>query len=252
MDNDALTPAYRRTQIERLVKAIRRLGELETSPGRVIPENEDLAIGAGRRLNAAVMFLDISGFSSWPAEHPGEQAGVLACLNLFFSEMVRIAEDYGGFVEKNTGDGLMAYFEDQGGQQADDGSKRAVACALTMHDTNSSLLSAVLATAQVPPIRFRIAIDYGPITIGRLGAARRFNSVVAVGTAANIASKMLSFAQADEILVGQSVQQRLPFDWQLLWTQVIDAPTGWVYRISGLRYPFYRYTGRWVTPVLQP
>jgi site-specific recombinase XerD len=37
----------------------------------------------------------------------------------------------GDTVEKNTGDGLMAYFED-GGQQGEPGSKRAVACALTM------------------------------------------------------------------------------------------------------------------------
>lgn len=252
MDYEALSPEYRRRQIDRLVNAIRRLGELETSPGRVVPEAEDLVIGTGRRLNAAVMFLDISGFSSWPAEGSTEQAAILARLNLFFTEMVRIAEDYGGFVEKNTGDGLMAYFEDQAGDPPAEGARRAVASALTMHDTNDSLLAPVFATARVVPVRFRIAIDYGPVTIGRIGAARRFNSVVAVGTAANIASKMLSYAQADEILIGESVRQRLPWGWQSTWTQIIDTPTGWVYRATGLRYPFYRYIGRWVAPLLLP
>jgi len=38
---------------------------------------------------------------------------MLRVLNLFFTEMIRIVEDYGGAVEKNTGDGLMAYFEDR-------------------------------------------------------------------------------------------------------------------------------------------
>ena len=38
---------------------------------------------------------------------------LLAALNLFFSELVKVAEDYGGTVEKNTGDGLMAYFDER-------------------------------------------------------------------------------------------------------------------------------------------
>ena len=193
MDYDTLTVAYRQRQVDRLLRALQRLGEIETAPGRVVPEAEDLVIGAGRRLDVAVMFVDISGFSSWPAETLAEQKEVLAVLSLFFTEIVRIAEDYGGTVEKNTGDGLMAYFEDS---TADEGSKRAVACALTMLNTNVSLIAPLLATANIAPIQFRVAIDHGPATIGRLGAARRFNAIVAVGTVANVASKMLSFAQA--------------------------------------------------------
>ena len=249
MDYDALTAVYRQRQVARILRALQRLGEIETAPGRVIPEAEDLVIGAGRRLEVAVMFVDICGFSSWPAETLAEQKAVLAALNLFFTELVRIAEDYGGTVEKNTGDGLMAYFEDSA---ADEGSKRAVACALTMFDTNVSLLTPVLAHANIAPIRFRVAIDHGPATIGRLGAARRFNAIVAVGTVANVASKMLSFAQAGELLIGDTVRSRLPVYWRHSWTQILDSPTGWVYRVTGLRYPFYRYTGRWTRPLLNP
>lgn len=250
MTFDALTREYRQTQVARLVKALQRLRELEARPGRVVPEAEDLVIGEGRRLNAAVLFLDISGFSSWPTETAEEQKRALAILNLFFTEMVRIAEDYGGTVEKNTGDGLMSYFEDRGGSPPDEGSKRAVACALTMLDTNHSLIAPLFSNAGTASIRFRLAIDHGPLTIGRLGAARRFNAIVAVGTAANVASKMLSFAQPNEVVIGDTVRCRLPAYWQTVWTQLIDAPTGWVYRATGLRYPFYRYTGRWVAPVL--
>jgi class 3 adenylate cyclase len=249
MNYDALTVDYRQSQVDRIVRSLQRLGEMETTPGRVIPEAEDLVIGDGRRLNAATMFVDISGFSSWPSETADEQKAILAILNVFFTEMVRIAEDYGGTVEKNTGDGLMAYFEDRAG---DEGSKRAVACALTMLDTNTSIITTILSRAQVGPISFRIAIDHGPITVGRLGAARRFNAIVAVGTSANIASKMLSVAQAGELVIGATVRSRLPGLWQNSWTQIIDAPTGWVYRMTGLRYPFYRYTGRWTQPLLNP
>ena len=250
MNCDTLTVVYRQRQVDRLSRALQRLGEIETAPGRVVPEAEDLVIGAGRRLDdVAIMFVDISSFSSWPSETLAEQKGVLAVLSLFFTEIVRIAEDYGGTVEKNTGDGLMAYFETS---TADEGSKRAVACALTMFDTTTSLIAPMLARANIAPIQFRVAIDHGSATIGRLGAARRFNAIVAVGTVANIASKMLSFAQAGELLIGDNVRRQLPMQWQVAWTQIIDTPTGWVYRATGLRYPFYRYTGRWTQPLLNP
>lgn len=89
----------------------------------------------------AVLFLDISGFSKRPSETEEEQGMLLRVLNLFFTEMIKIAEEYGGTVEKNTGDGLMAYFEDGAGNPPERGAKRAVACALTMMAANEHLKS---------------------------------------------------------------------------------------------------------------
>lgn len=48
----------------------------------------------------AVMFIDICGFSSRPMETLEEQDLTLRVLNLFFTEMIRIAEEYGGNVER--------------------------------------------------------------------------------------------------------------------------------------------------------
>jgi class 3 adenylate cyclase len=194
----------------------------------------------------AVLFLDISGFSGRPSETQAEQDAIVSAFTVFFTEMVRIAEDYGGTVEKNTGDGLMAYFEDGGGTPAEGGAKRAVSCALTMMDTAAQVINPLLNAVQIAPLSFRIAIDHGQVTIAKVGAAKRFNSMVAIGTAANVASKMLAFAQRGEIVIGDTVKTRLPAYWHLAWTQLIDQDTGWIYRASGLRYPFYRYIGRWV------
>ena len=97
---------------ERVTKAVKKLKSLEVPVmGRVVPEDEDLVLGSGRQLNLAVLFLDISGSSNRPSGTHEAQNKFLPALNLFFSELVRIVEEYGGTVEKNTGDGLMAYFE---------------------------------------------------------------------------------------------------------------------------------------------
>jgi class 3 adenylate cyclase len=192
----------------------------------------------------AVLFLDISGFSKRPSETEDEQTMLLKVLNLFFTEMIKIAEEYGATVEKNTGDGLMAYFEDGVGPLDETGSKRAVACALTMMAANQHLIKPILDATPVSDIKFRISVDSGTVTIARLGAARRFNANVAIGATANFACKMLSFAEPGEIVIGATVRDRLPLTWHQF-TQCTTVTTGWVYTRTGLPYPLYKYTGRW-------
>ncbi|MDE0838981.1 MAG: adenylate/guanylate cyclase domain-containing protein [Kiritimatiellae bacterium] len=246
MNYDALTAAYWRVQSER-VGALRQ--KISARPkigdGRVVPDDGDLAVGDGRRLDMAVMFLDISKFSARPMETVEEQDLMLRVLNLFFTEMIRIAEEYGGNVEKNTGDGLMVYFNDGEGDPAESGVKRAVAAALTMMKANNELISPILRATPVQEIRFRVSIDYGQVSIARLGAPRRFNANVAIGTTANFASKMLKHAEPGDIVLGASARQQLPMQWQNDWTQLLPVETGWVYRMSGAAYQLYRYTGRW-------
>jgi class 3 adenylate cyclase len=192
----------------------------------------------------AVLFLDISRFSKRPSETEQEQDLLLRVLNLFFTEMIKIAEEYGGTVEKNTGDGLMAYFEDGAGDPPERGSKRAVACALTMMAANEYLITPILNATPALPISFRVSIDYGTITVARLGAARRFNANVAIGATANFACKMLAFAQAGQIVIGESVRNELPREWHQ-YTHLLPVSTGWTYVSTGLPYPLYEYIGRW-------
>jgi class 3 adenylate cyclase len=245
MNYDGLQTAYWQSQIARVGALRDKIAATDpTQPGRVVPDEEDLAIGQGRRLRMAVLFLDISGFSSRPSETEDEQRLLLKVLNLFFTEMIKIAEEYGGTVEKNTGDGLMAYFEDGAGDPAETGSKRAVSCALTMMAANQHLIKPILDATPVPDIRFRISIDYGTVIIARLGAARRFNANVAIGATANFACKMLSFAQPGEIVIGASVRDGLPPGWYQF-IQSMPVTTGWSYCVSGLPYALFKYTGRW-------
>lgn len=217
--------------------------------GRVVPSNDDLAIGEGRRLNMAVMFIDISGFSSRMMESAEEQDVMLRVLNLFFSEMIKIAEEYGGNVEKHTGDGLLIYFNDSEGTPAETGTKRAVACALTMFAANDQLINPILINSRVQPINFRASIDHGPVTIARIGAARRFNANVAIGTTANIAAKMLRHAAPGQLVIGELARDQLPESWKTQFTAEHPASTGWHYRSTGFPYRLYIYLGRWQIPL---
>lgn len=245
---DRLTGAYLARQIDRVVASLERiLGRPALASGRVIPEANDLAINGGRVLNVTVLFLDICDFSARPSWTAQEQQTVLDTLALFFSEMIRIIEDHGGVVEKNTGDGLMAYFTaDADGATA---SQRAVAAAITMFDARWRLINPILERSGIPPLDFRICLDHGPVTIARLGAHRGFNGVAAIGATANIAAKMLSIAQANQILVGTAARADLPLDVQVLFMSSQAVNSGWTYRHTGAPYHFWEYTGRWTRPI---
>lgn len=246
MNYDALTRAYWSSQQER-VEQLR--AKIEARPmvgdGRKVPEDDSLAIGDGRRLSMAIMFIDICGFSNRRLETQQEQSLMLKVLNLFFTEMIRICEEYGGKVEKNTGDGLMVYFKDNDGTPPENGSKRAIACALTMLVANDYLLNPILKTSGVEPIKFRTSIDHGNVTVANIGAPRRYSSNAAIGATANFASKMLRKAGPNEIMIGANARAQLPEYWQLSFTSPCLEPSGWSYIPSGIEYKLYMYTGRW-------
>jgi class 3 adenylate cyclase len=245
MNYDAFEPTYQTTQIERIIKGLGDMRQRTSSPGREIPDTDSLVIGEGRRLTMAVLFLDVCKFSARLSNSEEEQNDILSTFNLFFTEMVRILEDYGGTVEKNTGDGLMAYFEDGGGDPPETGSKRALAASLTMFRTSAQLLNPLLEKSAKQRVDFRVAIDYGPVTIAKLGAPRRFNSCVAIGTAANIAYKMLRFAGPNEIVIGDQLRQQLQYPPWILFEEKLPDNSGWIYLHTGFAYPFHKYTGRW-------
>jgi adenylate cyclase len=244
MDYDSISPAYRQSQLLRLRSYVDRIAHKGILPGRALPDDDSLRLGEGRRMRMSIMFVDICAFSSRMSETDSEQAQIMKALAIFFAEMIKVCSDYGAEVEKNTGDGLMAWFKDNDGDPPENCSKRAVAAALTMFDINDRGIRPLFREADIEPFDFRVAIDTGPVTIAKLGAARHFSSNVAVGTTANCASKLMRFAGANELVIGNAVYQELPVSWRQ-WARVIDEPTGWEYRTTGKPYLAHKYIGRW-------
>ena len=242
---NALTRAYYEEEISRTRVVLQRLNDSGAQPGRVIPDLEDLRIHDGRRIEATVMFLDICKFSQRPSETLEEQQTLMQVLALFFSEMIRIAEDYNGVVEKNTGDGLMVYFA--AGADGISSQQRALAAALTMFSAADNILNPVLISSNIPVLDFRICMDHGQITVAKVGAPQRHNQIVAIGATANVASKMLAHAEANSILMGDQVVEGLPPGWSTYW-KLHTLQTGWTYRATGHPYPFWEYLGRWKVP----
>jgi adenylate cyclase len=83
--------------------------------GRVAPAVDDITIGSGRSLRAAALFFDIRGFTArTSAPVPQELKRTLLMLDCVIPMVMNVIHDHGGYVEKNTGDGVMGIIGAEG------------------------------------------------------------------------------------------------------------------------------------------
>ncbi len=219
---------------QRFEKRLQKLRDvLPIRSGRVVPSDDDLPIGDARRLRLAVLFLDICGFSKVPNYDENDQDQVLKLLNLFMAEMLQIVKSLNGDFEKNTGDGLMAYFKD--GPEAEC-IQRAVDAAVTMHCYNDQVISPRLKGIGLPEIKFRVGIEAGLVTIANVGVRGDHHSLVAIGDVPNIACKLMNLMPNGGIILGNYTRTLLSNDWQKETVSTGPLP-GYVIRGTTTPYP---------------
>jgi class 3 adenylate cyclase len=233
---------------ERFEKRLQQLNSiLPVPPGRVVPDYEDLIIGGARRLQLAVLFLDICGFSRIASYDGDEQDRVLKLLNLFMAEMLRVVKSHDGTFEKNTGDGLMAYF---GEAPLSECAQRAVDAAVTMHCYNDQVISPRLKAHGLPEVKFRVGIETGLVTIANVGVRGDHHSLVAVGNVPNIACKLMKLIPEGGIVLGNAARDFLSDAWKRE-TASIAPLDGYVMHETNIPYPAwelkYRAPLDWVS-----
>ena len=246
--NRGIATMYRAEIQNKVPQLLRRLDAVAN--GRVAPAVDDIVIGSGRNVTACVIFFDIRGFTQLTSsDDPNTLKRTLFLLNCVIPAMMRVMYRYSAYVEKNTGDGLMAILGVE--TNAQETAKNALDAAAEMFYVLHYLVNPVLAAQGIQPVDARIGMDMGPLLLARIGlptgsAAHERSSLTAVGPAANRASKLQGFAGTNEIWCGDAIQRAAPFDKLHLFADV--TPTNWDWHYTGSQAPYrcWRYAG--VTP----
>lgn len=168
----------------------------------ILKSPEGLKIG-GTIQPATILFADIRGFTSM-AEKSSPQL-VVKALNLFFSAMTEIIFANLGTLDKYLGDGLMAIFGAP--YRNDNDAINAVNAAVGMQ-RRLSKLNIEIKKLGFAPIEIGIGINTGDVTVGCIGSDRRLD-YTAVGNTVNLASRLMSQAKGQTILISQSTYQLL-------------------------------------------
>jgi adenylate cyclase len=163
---------------------IKRAFGLYLSPEMIrrIAEDPDAVNLGGQELVGTAVFTDIKGFTSIAEGMSAQETA--AMLNAYFSDATRHVFDAGGTLIKYIGDAVFAIWGAP--IRRDD------------HATQACIAALALARAQkaegadagpVARLVTRIGVHTGPMLVGNLGSAQRFD-YTAIGDAVNLASRI--------------------------------------------------------------
>ncbi|MBN1625716.1 MAG: FHA domain-containing protein [Deltaproteobacteria bacterium] len=146
-------------------------------------------------ITATILFADIIGFTRLSEKMPPRDINMI--LNRFFSRMTDIIFEFDGTLDKYIGDALMAVFGAPMEKTGDE--ERAIRAALKMRDELAVMME---NTAVENRFDVRIGINTGRVVAGNIGSPRRMDYTV-IGDPVNIAQRLESIAQPNQILIGQ-------------------------------------------------
>lgn len=143
-----------------------------------------LEAGHGEVRHAAIMFIDIRGFTT--LSHKMEATDLIGLLSEYQERIVPIIQQHGGSIDKFMGDGILASF---GAVHPND---HYAADAL---QATQSILSSVAEWNKIrktqgrPPLRLGLAVSVGEVIFGVIGHENRLEYTV-IGDTVNLAAKL--------------------------------------------------------------
>ena len=207
-------------RLDRLRRALnqylsqRTLDAIESGPGKLPPpEERDLAI----------CFTDIRGFTAF-AEGTAP-AKLFSMVSAILADQVNIIHDYGGYVDKFGGDGVMAIFD------GPDMVLQSCLCALNMLETVRMRNYGDSEEMR----RFGVGIHTGRAVVGNIGSLEHLD-YSAIGNTVNLAARLCGQAEATAIVVSKAVRDAVGDDPRLQFDSERSVA------IKGLREPVIVYT----------
>lgn len=167
------------------------------------PQLADLVVGdesllESHRREIVVVFTDLRNFT--PFARNSEPEEVMGVLREYHQVIGTLVHAYEGTLERFTGDGIMAFFNDPVPQ--DDAAERAVRMSIGIRDAVRELAERWFRRGHDLALGIGIAQDFA--TLGRIGFENRFD-YAAIGSVTNLAARLCSDADPWQILVTDRV-----------------------------------------------
>mgnify|MGYP001485616151 CR=1 FL=1 len=199
--------SYIQTKITQL--RFRRAFELYLSPEmaeRLAKNRETLKLG-GEKVFATAIFTDIAGFTATSESLSAEE--VASMLNSYFTQVMDVIFQNDGTLIKFIGDAVFAIWGAP--IKIEDHARRACLSAIEIRRE----VAAFNASSNFPALPTRIGIHSGPMVVGNLGSAKRFD-FTAIGDAVNLAARVegLNKYFGTTILITESVKEAAGEDLQ--------------------------------------
>jgi adenylate cyclase len=164
-----------------------------------------------QRKKLTVFFSDIKDFTASTARWQPEDITFL--LNSYFSEMSKIADEYGGTLDKFIGDGMMVFFGDPDTLGVKDDALQCVKMALAMQRRMTELQSLWREMGSDKTFQIRCGIHTGYCDVGNFGSDTRLDYTI-IGSEVNKASRLEQAADPGGILISSET-------WSLVQDEIV-------------------------------
>ncbi len=193
------------------------------------------------RVNMIVLYVDLVGSTDITLSLPEEKVAII--ISSFAQEMAAIITLHDGYILKFVGDAVIGYFIAEALPLL--AADNAVNCAKAMITVVEKGMNPILNQYDYPDLNIKIGMDFGKNIIVRYGADKEKSHVDILGPSMNIASKIQSICEPNQILIGEDVYTRLHPSIQKLFERVVWTKTKWKYhdRETGKLYPVYSHVG---------
>ena len=158
----------------------------------------DVSLEKHYRKKLTIFFSDVVNFTSTTESMEPEDLSSL--LNSYLNNMAKIAEKYGGTVDKYVGDAIMVFFGDPVFTTDKDHAVRAVKMAMEMQKRLCELRVEWEDNGVENPFHSRIGINTGYCTIGNFGSESKMDYTI-IGNNVNLAARYESVCKPDSILL---------------------------------------------------
>jgi class 3 adenylate cyclase len=197
---------WNRTLEERVGEQVAEIERISRLKRFLSPQIARLVVASGNenlldshRRAVAVLFCDLRRFSAFSEQAEPEE--LIQVLREYHQALGILTDKYEGTVERFTGDGLLAVFNDP--MPCADPSLRAVHMAVEMRDEVAKLSQKWSRSGH--DVGFGIGIAYGYATLGTIGYEGRQQYSV-TGKVANLAARLCGEAKDGQILIEISVR----------------------------------------------
>lgn len=205
--------------------------------GSLMEDPDKVQLG-GSRVEATVLFADISGFTK--LSESLEPSVIHNLLNEYFTLIDNIAVKHNGHIDKYIGDCAMILF---GVPQADENhSINAVKCGIEIQTVVNQYNKDCKEQGDIT-VEFSIGINSGTMLAGNMGSEQRMEYTV-VGNSVNLASRLSSVAKAGQVIVTRELH-----DLQALDT-TFDTSRAGVVELHGTADPIEIWQIAKATPVI--
>jgi adenylate cyclase len=193
------TSAYRYARMEHYEGILEGSLESYLSPtlmGRIKDHPEMLRLG-GARKRITVLFSDIVNFTGFSDEADPQE--VQEVLEEYFGRSASVVFSEDGIIDKYMGDGILVFFENEGGDITSAG--RAASCALRLQE-EAAAIDRRHREQNLFPFAIRVGMATGYAKVGNIGPAEKIDYTV-IGSVVNLASRLQGIGDSGDIIIDE-------------------------------------------------